>query len=91
VARRRNADALVIALRQIAAMAVDDSDYDPAAAATRQIERRRATAATVIRRAGPIQRRILQQLNQVTTAIADGQLIEVDGSAGSVRLLSASD
>jgi pyruvate,water dikinase len=65
VAHPRYADAPAIALGQIAAMPVDDSDHDPAAAALRQIERRRAAVVTVIARAGPIRRRLLQRLHQI--------------------------
>jgi pyruvate,water dikinase len=65
LAHPRYADAPTIALGQIAAMPVDASEYDPAAAVLRQIERRRQAVVTVIGRAGPIRRRLLQHLHQV--------------------------
>jgi rifampicin phosphotransferase len=70
LAHPRYADAPQVALRQIAAMPVDDPDFDPAAAARRQVERRRAAVATVIQRAGPLRRRILQRLNHVVEHFA---------------------
>ena len=65
VAHPRYADAPAVALGQIASMPVDAPDYDPAAAAMRQIERRREAVASVISRAGPIRRGILQRLHRV--------------------------
>jgi pyruvate,water dikinase len=70
LAHPRYADAPLIALRQIAAMPVDDPHFDPAAAAHRQIERRREAAMLVIQRAGPIRRWILRRLNQVIEQFA---------------------
>lgn len=65
LAHPRYADAPLIALQQIAAMPVDDPDFDPAAATRRLVEGRREAAALVIQRAGPIRRRLLQRLDQV--------------------------
>jgi pyruvate,water dikinase len=65
LAHPRYADSPSVALGQIAAMPVDDPDYAPAAAALRLIEHRREAVASVIRRAGPIRRRLLLRLHQV--------------------------
>lgn len=70
VAHPRYADAPLIALKQIAAMSIDDADYDPMAASQRQVEQRRTATATVINRAGPIRRLILKRLHQVIDLFA---------------------
>lgn len=70
IAHPRYADAPAIALQQIAAMPVDDQTLDLAAAAQRQVERRRDAAAIVIQRAGPLRRGILQHLNRIIDRFA---------------------
>ncbi len=70
VAHPRYADAPLIALKQIVAMPVDDPSSDPVSAARRQVERRRAAAATVIQRSGPIRRVFLRRLNTVIELFA---------------------
>ncbi len=70
VAHPRYADAPLIALKQMAAMSIDDSNYDPVASSQRQVEQRRTAAATVIHRAGPIRRVILKRLHQVIDLFA---------------------
>ena len=63
LAHPRYADAPLIALKQVAAMATDDAQRDPGAAARRQVALRRAAVATVIERAGPLRRAVLRQLD----------------------------
>lgn len=70
VAQPRYADAPRVALQQIMAMVGADPAHDPAAAVSRQVERRRAAAATVISRAGPIRRALLKRLDQVIERFA---------------------
>lgn len=70
IAHPRYADMPLTALRQIVAMPVDDPNYNPVAAVRRQVDRRRAAAATVIKRSGPVRRRILRRLNTVIELFA---------------------
>jgi len=70
LAHPRYADAPLIALKQVVAMAVNDADANPVAAARRQVERRRTAAATVIARSGPIRRGLLRRLNMVIELFA---------------------
>lgn len=70
LAHPRYADQPAIALKQIAAMADIEPASDPATSAARQVTRRRAAVATVIARAGPIRRWILNRLNRIIELFA---------------------